>query len=215
MNTKAASLWSAQAALKFLKSLRAHVEALVGDDEAAIRDTIEGEADVDALLGDLIAHRQSALAMAEARRALAKRYSSAATADEERAEKIEGMILEALQAAGQEKWSGPAGTVGVRAGSWSVQITNPMHVPLNYQVAEVSKKRLKEELEGIRKELSGLALVDLIKVAREEHGITYVSTISHADLMQAILAKCIPGAALVLGEPGLAIHLPRAKRDAA
>ena len=209
------SLWSAESALRFIKNLRNHVAALVGDDEAAIRDTIEGECDLDLLIGTLIGHRQQALAMSKARRELAAQYASAAKADEERATKIEGMMLEALQAAGQERWTGPAGTLGIRNGSWSVQITNEMGVPFEYKTAEISKKRIRDELEAARQELAAMSVDELVQAAAVE-GLNAQPGESVGQLLARMLAHRIPGAALVQGEPSLAIYLPRAKaKDAA
>ena len=39
--------WAAECAIRFMKALRGKLEAQVGDDEEVIRDTIEGEVDVD------------------------------------------------------------------------------------------------------------------------------------------------------------------------
>lgn len=208
------SLWSAESALRFIKNLRAHVAALVGDDEAAIRDTIEGEVDLDTLIGALIGHRQQALAMCKARRDLAAQYASAARADEERATKIEGMMLEALKVAGQERWTGPAGTLGIRQGAWSVAITNEMGVPLQYKVAEVSKRLIKDELEAARQELAAMSIDELQQAAAVE-GLKIQPGETVGQLLARMLANRIPGAALVQGEPALAIYLPRSKKDAA
>jgi hypothetical protein len=59
-----------------------------------------------------------------------------------------------------------------------------------------------------------MSLIELADAARIEE-VEVNESDTHDVLMRRILAHRIPGAALVLGEPSLAIHLPRAKKDAA
>jgi dsDNA-specific endonuclease/ATPase MutS2 len=180
-------LWHQHLKLQALKSLRGHLDGLT-DDEQAIRDTIEGETDLDALIGNLIALRNEAQAMAEARRALAKRYLKAAGDQEERAAKIEEMIHEALAAASQHAWSGPAGTASIRRGSVACEITDPMQVPIVYQKAEPDKAAIKKALTEQAK-CSGMA----------------------GKLFEVFTWADLPGARLVRGPDSLMIKIPGSK----
>ncbi len=146
MSKPITSKWAAEQAVRFIERLRERLEIVVDGDEQAIRDTIEGETDVDAIMEKLIGLRQEALALSEGRRALAYRYAEAAKADEHRADGIELTILECLRASGIEKWKGAAGTVSIRQGSWSCVIDDPTHVPLQYMKAVPNVAKIKEDL---------------------------------------------------------------------
>ena len=174
--------WAAELQVRFFQSLRSKIEALT-DDEEVIRDTIEGAIDVDPVMETMIGLRQEARAMAASRRALAKTYQEAAQADEVKAEKIETLILEALQAAGQDKWKGIAGTASIRQGSLSCEITDPALIPLQFMKPVPDVARIKQAL------MNGRA---------------------GPDPQDRLLA--ISGARLVRGEDTLAIRLPNGKK---
>jgi hypothetical protein len=180
-------LWHQHLKLQALKSLRGHLDGLT-DDEQTIRDTIEGETDLDALIGNLIALRQDALAIAEARKDLARRYREGATEQEIRAERIEEMIHQALVAASQHAWSGPVGTASIKRGSISCEITDPMQVPIAYQKAEPDKAAIKRALTEMAK-CSGIA----------------------GKLFEVFTAADLPGARLVRGPDSLMIKIPGSK----
>ncbi len=158
MSKPITSRWAAEQGVSFIKALRGRIEAMVGDDEQAIRDTIEGEVDVDPIMEKLIGLRQEAKAMAASRKELAQRYAEACKADEARAEKVETLILECLQASGQEQWKGAAGTASIRQGSWSCEILDATHIPLQYMKPVPNVAMIKEDLMA-GKEVAGAHVI--------------------------------------------------------
>lgn len=210
--------WAAECGVKFVKALRARLEA-VTDDEAAIRDTIEGEVDVDPIMEKLIALRQEQKALAAAHRDLARGYAEAARADEAREEKIKALILECLQEAGQDQWKGVAGTASIRAGGWSVEVLEPAHIPFQYMKPVPDIDKINKELTALRIELEAMGDDQLIDAAIVE-GVPNlidlrsfpVPALDRGMLINACLAKRIPGAALVLGEDTLTITPPRGRK---
>lgn len=200
--------WAAECAVKFMKALRGKLESLT-DDEQAVRDTIEGETDVDAVMERLIGLRQEAKAMSLARSELANSYILAAKADKAKAEAIEALMLECLQACGQESWTGAAGTASIRLGGLSCDIYDPTLIPLEFTkpVPEVGK--IRERLLDARNSLTadGVTIDDLVKIANEE-GLVMQDSDSRDALINWILLRAVPGARLVRGSDGLAIRLP-------
>ena len=220
MATKITTRWAAECGVRFLKCLRGKIEGMT-DDEEVIRDTIEGAADVDSIMETLIGERQTANALAEARKGVAKSYSEAAKADALRAEKIEGLILEGLQASGQDKWSGVAGTASIRVGGLSVDIIHPELVPLQYTKPVPDTAAIRQVLLDAYSSLTadGVTIVDLKRMAIEaeiEGAVNIdVSKVDSNDLVMAILCHTVPGCRLVRGEKTLAIRLPTRKKEAA
>jgi hypothetical protein len=176
-------LWHAELKLRALKSLRGHIEGLVGDDEQALKDTIEGAVDLDQLLGALVGLRQEATLLAEARLDLARQYRRAADDAYVRAEKIEGMIFDALTAACQQKWAGPAGTCSIRRGSVSCEITNPMVIPFEFHKSAPDVAAIKEALKG-------------------------AAVLSGAKNFSEFTDISMPGARLVRGPDTISIRIP-------
>jgi hypothetical protein len=141
-----ATRWQAEQAVRFIQRLRERLEVVAGDDEQAIRDTIEGETDVDPVMEKLISLRQEAKAMAAARKELSQRYAEASKENERQAEHLELIILDCLQASGIEKWAGPAGTASIRQGSMSCYVTDATHVPLQYMKAVPDISKIKADI---------------------------------------------------------------------
>jgi hypothetical protein len=219
---KVETRWEAQAEVAYMRAMRAHLEGLVGDDEEVIRDTIEGATEVDATMEALIRLRNEAEALALARKELAKTYADAAKANLAQAAKIKKLILECLKAAGQERWTGVAGATFIAEGSWSTEIVNASHVPLEYQKAVPNVERIKEELTSLRLELEAMGDADLRKAAYAEgvergevRSIIQMSPEARAALIAEALALRVPGARIVKGEDHLTILKPRGLKEAA
>lgn len=214
------SRWAAEQVVRFMKALRSKLEAQVGDDEVAIRDTIEGEVDVDPVMEKLIGLRQEAKAMAASRKELAKTYNEAAGADIERERKTKALMLECLQAAGIDKWKGVAGSVSILGGGWSTEITDAAKVPLQYMKAVPDIERIKEELSALCIELEAMSDVAIIDAAMAEGAISERDAavilkggrVDRSHWIAVCLQTRIPGARIVKGEDTLGIYLPRSKK---
>lgn len=155
--TKIRSAWAAECAVRFMKCLREKIAALT-DDEEVIRDTLDGETDVDAVMEALIELRNEAKTTAEARKALAATYNDAAGADTVRERKIKALMLDCLQAAGIGKWAGIAGSVSVRAGGVSTEITDAAMIPLQFMKPVPDVEKIKAALKA-GEEVPGARLV--------------------------------------------------------
>lgn len=219
------SRWAAEQVVRFMKCLRSKLEAQVGDDEVVIRDTIEGEVDVDPVMEKLIGLRQEAKAMAASRKELAKTYNEAAGADIERERKTKALMLECLKAAGIDKWKGVAGSVSILGGGWSTEITDAAKVPLQYMKAVPDIDKIKGELSSLRVELEAMhddaliesAILEGIEDAAALRALPGrparpVSDDMRAALINGCLERRIPGARIVKGEDTLGIYLPRSKK---
>jgi hypothetical protein len=135
-----------KAEVAFIKAMRAQIAALT-DDEEVIKDTLQAEVDVDKVMGTLIHLVKEQEALAEGRKALAAQYAEAAKANEERAERLKAFTKACLDAAGEKKWSGVAGTAYIRQGGISTEITDASMVPLEFQKAVPSVSKIKEALQ--------------------------------------------------------------------
>ncbi len=202
MSRQIESVWHAANELVFVKRLRERLSRLTDGDEEVIRDTIEGTDKVDPLMEALLSHRNQALALAQARKDLAKTYTEAARADQARADKIEEMILDALEVAGVSKWKGIVGSASIRKGSWSTEILNAVSIPVTYCHSVPHIAKIKESLTALREHLDGCNDTMLRDEAMSV-GASPPKKLTDEDrenLKELVMARSIPGARLVLGE---------------
>lgn len=197
--------------MRILKDLRSRLAEATDDDEIAIRDTIEGQVDLDGLFTALIERRNEALAEAEARKALAQRYADMSKKDEARADRIEEMLLKALHLANQKSWKTIAGMVSLRAGSWSVDVIDAGLIPLLYQKPVPDKAMIKEKLQERRRDIDSMSADAFLSYAEGfslPHPIDPLTLddAKRREMTLAILAQLIPGAALHQGEETVTIR---------
>lgn len=110
------SAWSAEQSVRFIRSLRAKITSLVGDDADTIRDTIEGEVEIEAVAGALIKAYGETKAQAAGLAAYAKEIAEKQREFEDRAQHYRDLIFEALTAAEQQQVRTLFGTASISAG---------------------------------------------------------------------------------------------------
>ena len=215
--------WAAELQLRFLKALRAKIEALT-DDQELVRDTLEGIDDADQAMEFLLAEQAEQRALAEARKALAKTYREAASHNDDQVTSIKAMILEALKVTGQDKWKGVAGTAFIAAGRWSTEILDPAAIPYDWQKAVPDVDKIGKELKELAAELEAMDDIGLMK-AGSDMGLEYADNLmakyvaegltglQRETIINGCLALRIPGARIVKGEDSLTILPPRGKKE--
>jgi hypothetical protein len=131
INKKINSGWDAVQATRFIGHLRARLTTLMQDDpdEEVIRDTIEGEIDLEAICNRLLEERGSALAKAACFKALASKYAEYASVAAARADRYDTYLLEAMLAARQQKVACDLGTISVAQGRMSTKVVDEAKLP--------------------------------------------------------------------------------------
>lgn len=199
------STWASVQVVNFIKALKAHVVSLVGDDEQAIRDTIEGEVDLDGLVSGLLEERAILLAEAVALKALAAARTEAARDKIARAERIESLIAEGLRAASQDQVKVVNGTCSIVAGGLSVEVTDEAIVPFEYFKPKLETGLLRTALLNI--EAKRKALEE--RKAEAERDGNAAASLACIKAMEAL--QPIPGAQLKRGVDTLQIRSVKSK----
>lgn len=197
------SAWAAECQVKFLKTLRARLDVIVEGDSASecIRDTIEGEVDIDAILNALLGSRAEALARAEGLKAYVAELQASIESARGYAERVETLIFEALVSAGQESWKGLKGGVSIVPGGKSVEVVNEALIPAEFwkRPDPVIDKAALRPL--------------LLEAERQRDEIAGNTALSEAERKSALAkVKGVPGAHLKHGEPTLRITKPTGAR---
>jgi len=221
--------WAAAAQIKFISALRSKLEAQAHDEET-IRDTIEGCVDLDSIMNALLRDKLDSEALVTSYKAVAKEWTERAYAKSERAESISAIILQALQESGQESWKGDMGSVGLRDGGLSVEITDGSVLPLIYSkfapdVAAVRSTLL--SIEEKRQAILGDTGTDIYSKLDQLAELLFSSRDAYAawmavepqseitdenDLLGALATyDPIPGARLVRGDQTISFRKPTAK----
>ncbi len=148
MSTSTAKLgaWRAEQQVRFIKHLRARLAAVTDGDEEAIRDTIEGEVDLDPILNKLLASRHEALARAKGLKEYAEKVMEAVQASTAYADRIEGIIYEGLEAAGVTSWQGLLGSCSIVPGGKSVNVLEESKVPFEFWKPVLDKAAVRKQL---------------------------------------------------------------------
>lgn len=156
---KATTVWHAAQKLAFLRAMKDQIAKLAGDDLDAFQDTLEGaidDKDVDEIMNTLVAEQHELKAVARARRDLAADYVAAAKRSEEYAEKLRGMIDEAMRIAQVRNWKGFAGSTFFVEGRDGVVITDETKVPLEFYRSEVDKSRVNDVAMDVHKRIQAI-----------------------------------------------------------
>lgn len=135
--------------LATVAAVRAQIAKLT-DDEEAIRDTLEGEIDIDRLMARLIADYREREAEMTANDALAKLYAERKKAAEEAASKRKGLLLHALDLLGQAKWKTAIGTVSRVEGREKAEIDDKALVPDDFLIPQDPKIDAKALLKALQ-----------------------------------------------------------------
>ncbi len=183
-----------------MKILRARLED-VTDDNEVICDTIEGEVDIDAVLNALIGSRAETLARAEGLKAYIEQLRESVDRAEKYADRIETLIMEALNAAGIPKWSGLKGGAAIVPGGLSVEVINEALIPVGFW------KRPDPVIDKS-------AIRPLLLAAHEQcQEITGNPALTDDERKSALAeVKGVPGAQLKQGSPTLRITKPAGTR---
>jgi hypothetical protein len=199
------SAWAAEHQVKFLKHLRGRLETVVEGDDAleVIRDTIEGEVDIDAIFNALLGSRAETLARAEGLKTYIAELQGSVDAAERYAERVKTLIYEALVSAGQDGWKGLKGSVSITPGGKSVEVINEALVPHKYW------KRPDPVLD--KQAIRPLAL-EAEKQREEIAGDASLTDEERKKKLAAVVG--IPGVTVKTGEPTLTIRKPSGARKA-
>lgn len=125
-------------AIRALEAVRRKI-AEVTDDEDAIRDTLEGEIDLDSVFKQLILEYREQEAVAGANKTLADLYTQRQRAAEAKASTLKGLILYALDAALQKGWKTPVGSVSRVEGREGLEVVDLDAIPALYLVPQPPK----------------------------------------------------------------------------
>lgn len=112
-----------------LVALRQHITRSLTDDEVAIRDTIEGETDLDRLFGALVQLEGETRAEAAALLDYMGELKERREGIERRAERLRELLTIAMQASGQQTWRTPYGTVTMPKPRDNVIVVNEALLP--------------------------------------------------------------------------------------
>jgi hypothetical protein len=133
---KTISAWSAQCAVQYIQGLRQKLQAMLAGGEEdviadldVIRDTIEGEVDVEAVTAALIKAHEEAKADEVKFKSLEAQYCEARKCAEARKERFRNLIEVALRAAGQESVRTWLGTARIQQGRKTIQIIDASKLP--------------------------------------------------------------------------------------
>lgn len=135
-----------------LAQLAAQLRAEIGDDDATILDTLDGEFDVfdlaDALIGEMLGSRD----LANAARERADEMRRRADRLDARADKRRALLVALLRAIGVTKLERPMATISLRTGQVSVLIEDEAAVPTQLctvrEVRTPDKKAIRAALEA-------------------------------------------------------------------
>lgn len=200
--------WRAEQEIRFIGHLRARLEILTDDNEV-VRDTIEGEVDLDGIMNALLGSYHETGAVIDGRKAYLQRLQESVKAQEAYREHIKGLLLEGLTAAGQDAWKGLLGSVTIGQGGLSVDVLNEALVPANFWKPVLDKAALRPVLLDIA--ARRLALEEQLAIADQNRDDTAKA------LIEAELAaiKDIPGAQLKRGDLSVTIREPSRGRKKA
>lgn len=121
-----------------LKSALIEQHASLGDDTEALADTLEGISEFPDLVDWALVKIGEDEALAEAAKELAATYAARAKAATERAGKMRGHLLTAMQAAGETSMKRPAGTISIRAGRPELIVDPDADLPMEFTRVTVS-----------------------------------------------------------------------------
>lgn len=119
-------------ATKAADVLKAHLRTIAGDDEDAIRDTIEGEIDLAGLLAMAAAQNVTDEAMAEGINAVMVKLRDRKERIEKRVDMRRAAMLAAMTAGEIRKLETPAGTLSRKAVPPSALILSEAEIPADY-----------------------------------------------------------------------------------
>lgn len=127
-------------ALPEIKRLAEQLREIVGEDDRALIDTLEGETDVMDLAGNALAMLDEAVAMEVGARNREAHYALRAKAMGERQERIRGFLVRLLDAADVKTLRHPLATITLRKGAHGVDITDEDALPEKYRRTETVTK---------------------------------------------------------------------------
>lgn len=132
------------------RALLASIRDVLGEDETAIQDAVEGETSlieaVDASL-DRLAEIDT---LTEAISSLVKSYKDRADRLENQSEQIRAALSLAMETAGLRKLERPAGTLSLRAVPPKAIITSEVDLPARFFVDQASKLDRKAVLDALK-----------------------------------------------------------------
>jgi len=120
------------AAHSVLREALVEQHASLGDDAEALSDTLDGISDFGELVDWALRKIGEDEALGKAAKELADTYAARSKAAEERAKKMRGHLLTAMQAAGERSMKRAAGTVSVRDGRPELIVDPDADLPMEF-----------------------------------------------------------------------------------
>jgi hypothetical protein len=130
--------------------LREQIADLAAGDEDFIRDTLEGETDLDALVSKLVASIGEDEALAEGLKAHREVLDTRGKRFEDRAASKRVLLVKALEIAGRPTIETPAGTVSLRPVSAKAVQTEPADIPAEFWKPQPPKVDARALLEALK-----------------------------------------------------------------
>ncbi|GGH14531.1 hypothetical protein GCM10007036_13910 [Alsobacter metallidurans] len=163
--------------LEAAKVLREQIAALAGDDPEFIRDTLEGECDIDQLLNQLVASERFDDALIDGAKEAKLRLDARVKTLEARKDRKRVLILTGMDILGIRRWDAPAGVVSLTDKRPGVDVIEEADIPARFWKKPdpvVDKKALNEavlnrvaaledarKLEPLEARLAALKQVDI------------------------------------------------------